>query len=151
MAKLHDQVAAGAKRLVEEQSEARKQAAELHQELQKERFELSGGWNELETERKSIASSRNTESFLAALLKGGGAALAAILALAFAWLALYGLRSEDDSRAVCELLIEDLASERPLLSPDERPKLPSYGKRALDQLPWRPDESSPPSPSLEEN
>jgi hypothetical protein len=136
---------------VEEQSEARKQAAELQQELQKERFELSGGWNELETERKSMASSRNTESFLAALLKGGGAALAAILALAFAWLALYGLRSEDDSRAVCELLLDDLVGEQPLLSPDGRRAMPSYGKRALDQLPWRRDEPPPQPPSLEEN
>jgi hypothetical protein len=54
--------------------------------------------------------------------------LAAILALALAWLTLFGLSRQDDStEAACELLIHDLVSDNPLLCgptlDDQAPRL----------------------------
>jgi hypothetical protein len=87
--------------------------------LQAERSQLTGGWNDLEAQRRSIARSRQTDSFLAALVTGGGGALAGVLALSFAWLVLFGLTRRDDSAEVaCELLVEDLVADRPLVTGD---------------------------------
>jgi hypothetical protein len=117
MARLQEHVAQGTKRLTEEEAEARKQALVVHEQLQHERAELNGGWSELESERKAIDDSRRTESFLAALVKGGGATLIGVLALAFAWLALYGLTKEDSNAAVCQLVVEQLTSIGPIEVP----------------------------------
>jgi hypothetical protein len=132
MAKLHEHVAAGAKRLAEEEAAARKQALVVHQELQLERSQLSGGWNQLEAQRQAIAEARRTESFLAALVQGGGAVLAGVLALAFGWLALYGLRRDHESPEVCELLLQEL--ETPLLLPGG-PSLEVTAKTSKDRPP----------------
>jgi hypothetical protein len=116
IAKLHEHVAAGTQRLAEEEAQSRQQALAIHQHLQHERSQLNGGWNDLESERKAIAGSRRTDSSLSALVKGGGGVLAALLALAFAWLALFGLRFEGDESAACELLVDELG-ESPWLGP----------------------------------
>jgi len=117
MAQLHREVAAGAKRLVEEDAQARHDVLAAHRDLQAERSQLAAGWEALETERRSIAGARRTESMLAALVSGGGAAVAALIALALAWLTLFGLRRRDDSAEMaCELLIEELAADVPKFS-----------------------------------
>jgi hypothetical protein len=132
MIRLHEHVAAGAKRLAEEEAAARRQALVVQQELQHERSQLSGGWDELEAERQVIAEARRTESFLAALVHGCGAILAGILALAFGWLALYGLRRDDATPLVCELLLQQL--ETPVLVPGG-PRLGGTADPANDRLP----------------
>lgn len=53
----------------------------VNQQLQSERKELSVGWNQLETERKTIARQRRQESLVAVGMREGGAVLLAILAL----------------------------------------------------------------------
>ena len=124
MADLQREVAAETRRLVEDQAAARSQTLEIHQGLQAERARVAAGWNELEAERRQIARARRTESFLAAMLPASGGAVAAVLALAFAWLALFGLRRNDDSAEVAsQLLIERLLEGDPL------------GAASLSQLP----------------
>lgn len=120
MAELQREVAAGARRLVEEDARAREQAAAAQRDLYEERSRLAEGWNELESERRAIAQSRRTESMLGALLSGGAATLAALLALAVACLTLFGLKQTDDSaEAACELLVRDLTSDCPVLLPPQ--------------------------------
>ncbi|WP_428308150.1 hypothetical protein [Lacipirellula sp.] len=82
MADLQREVAAGAHELTAADAEARRQSIELQQQIQAERSELSTGWNDLQAQRRSDASSVRTESFLSALVQGGGATAAALLALA---------------------------------------------------------------------
>lgn len=151
MAELQQEVAAGTKRLVEEEAKARQQSLDVHRDLQAERSQLGEGWNDLETQRQAIAGDRRTQSFLAVLATGGGAVVAGLLALAFAWLTMYGLSQRDDSaQDACELLIGDLVADQPRLTrylvsrpgeeverlpspadgePDDRPSLPAPDRR----------------------
>jgi hypothetical protein len=108
MATLQQEVVIGTRRLAENDAQARKQALEVHQDLQAERAQMNVGWDSLEAERQSIGRSRRVDSFLTALITGGGGALAALFALAFAWLAVFGRSREDDAaEALCELLAEE--------------------------------------------
>lgn len=82
MADLQREVAAGARELTAADADARRQSIELQQQIQVERSELSAGWSDLHAQRRSDALSLRTESFLSALVHGGGATAAALLALA---------------------------------------------------------------------
>src|SRR4029079_11893746 len=103
-------VADGTSQLVEQEAKARQQALVVQRDLQAERAQLATGWNKLESERTSIAAQRRNESFLAALVTGGGGVLAGLISLGFAWLTMYGLSRDDSSQAACEILIEDLVA-----------------------------------------
>lgn len=142
MAQLNREVAAGASNLVTEEAKARQQVLEVHRELQQERSGLAAGWNKLEVERQQIARSRRTESALAAIVSGGGAMLAALLALALAWLVLY--RGGGDGQAptptVCAEVVDALLSDRAVT-----PQLPFEPDRrqqanAADALPSHPED-----------
>jgi cell division protein FtsL len=153
MARLQTEVAAGAKQLVDEEGRARRQTLELHRDLQSERSQLAGGWNALQAERASIAHSRRTESVLAALVSGGRGALAGFVALAFAWLALFGLSHRDDSaQAACELMVTEWIADRPLLSggfrtlPCEHDRLAPPAEHRTEPPPSLPLLSNPDSP-----
>jgi hypothetical protein len=134
MAALQDKVADGATRLVEEEAQVRQDLLAVHRDLHDERSELWASWNSLESQRQSFAAARRAETALAALLRGSGAMFAAILSLALAWLALFGLRRHDDSMEVaCSLLLEDfMASQRQF--PVGDPRLPKTAD-AKKQLP----------------
>jgi hypothetical protein len=72
---------------------------------------------------------------------GTGATLAGLLALAFAWEAMFGLRREEDAAAeACVLLVEDLTVGGPLLngSPPWRESLPPAGEGRLGLPAGRP-------------
>jgi hypothetical protein len=82
MAKLHHEVAVGARELTAADANSRRQSIMLQQQIQTERSELSSGWNDLHSQRRSDVLSLRTDSFLSALVRGGGATAAALLALA---------------------------------------------------------------------
>ncbi len=134
MAALQQEVAAGARQLVEEEGQARRQSLEVHRDLVAGQDRLADGWIDVEAQRQQIARSRRTESFWVAVLPAGGGVVAAVLALAFAWLALFGLRSTDDSSEVaCQLLVEHLvdpeqAFELADLRDSPRQQLPPTGQ-----------------------
>jgi hypothetical protein len=145
MARVTSEAAASSRSLIDEQGRARRDMSAAQRDLHHERLQLGDSWNDLEAQRQAIASSRRTESFLASIVHGGGAAFAALLALGIAWLTLFGLsRRDDPAAATCELLIEDLSSAEPrlfwqrpgdgpdrLLPPPELPRLPD---KSVDQL-----------------
>ena len=121
MASLQQEVAAGARSLVENDAQARQQSLEVHRDLHAERGDLSGQWQDLEDQRQAVARTRRTDSFLSALVTGGGGLLAALLALAFAWLALFGVHRSDESPELACQLVEQLLGEGPLLLAPPRP------------------------------
>ncbi len=141
MAQLQQEVAVGTRRLAENDARARQQALEVHHDLQGERSQMTDGWDSLEAERQTIARQRRTDSFLAALVTGGGAAVAALFALAFAWLALLGQRRQDDAaESFCELLAEDLLAENLLLSSATTPNAALLGAGIVKALPCTKDD-----------
>lgn len=116
-----------------------KAAEQLHQE----RADLNKGRDALEAERREIASSRRTESMLAALMQGGGATFVVIAALVLACLILVGgHRDPNASDALCELLVEELASDSPMLIrppvSEAQPCLPHHAERPLALPPEEP-------------
>jgi hypothetical protein len=125
MAELQQEVVIGARRLAENDAQARQQALEVHRDLQAERAQMNTGWDSLEAERQAIARSRRADSFLTALITGGGGALAALFALAFAWMALLGRGREDDAaETLCELLAEEWLAEPCQLGSSPAPVVP---------------------------
>ena len=130
MAALQQEVAVGARQLVEEEGQARRQTLEVHRDLVAGQNRLADGWNDVESQRQQIARSRRTESFWAAILPAGGGVVAAVLALAFAWLALFGLhRTDDSSEVACQLLVQQLAD------PEQAFELADVRESPRQQLP----------------
>ena len=112
MAELQQEVVVGTKRLAENDAQSRRQTLQVHRDLQAERTQLNKGWDSLETECQSVALSRRVDSFLTVLITGGGGSPAALFALAFAWLAVFGRSREDDAaEALCERLAEQWLAE----------------------------------------
>lgn len=75
MAELNKEVASGTKRFVEADAQSRKEIASVHRELQAERTRLDTGWNDLEAERKNIASQRRSESLLVPIAQSASGVL----------------------------------------------------------------------------
>lgn len=96
MAQSQREVAAGARALTAADADARRQAIKLHVQIQSERTRLSEGWSELHAQRDRAALSQRTESFLTALVQGGGATAAALLALAIVR-TVVNARGDDDA------------------------------------------------------
>jgi hypothetical protein len=149
MAELQHEVAAGSRQLVEEQGQARRQALEVHRDLAAGQGRLADGWTDIEAQRQQIAASRRTESFWAAVLPPSGGVIAAVAALAFAWVVLHSLRAGDESSTLaCQLLLEQfVVSEQT----HDRNALP-LGDRHLAGLLTTDGPAHPPTdPSPEEN
>ena len=118
MTRLQREVAQGTRRLVEADAEARREIVVVHQELQSERGELNEQWNTLEDERKEIARQRRVQSAFVPIAQGIGMALLTALLIGFCWSLVYGLQRTDDSDAqLVEMLVRDIASDRPAILP----------------------------------
>jgi hypothetical protein len=149
MAELQHEVAAGSRQLVEEEGQARRQALEVHRDLAAGQGRLADGWDDVEAQRQQIARSRRSDSFWAAVLPPSGGVIAAVAALAFAWVVLHSLSGDDDSSAIaCQLLIEQFVI--PEQSPDRDPLL--IADRPVAVLLTTDGPAHPPiNPSPEEN
>ena len=110
MAQLQREVAAGTRELVAGDADARRRSVDLQRQLQAERTRLSTSWDDLERQRQREAQRRRTESFLSALVQGGGGVAAALFALAALKSALSG--DNGDEAELAALLLE----EAPLLT-----------------------------------
>ena len=122
MAQLNREVAAGTKRLVVADAEARKEIIAMHHDVQAEQAKVSEQRDRLETERQEIAGQRRTESMLGPILKGCSVAALCLVTIGFCWCVLFGLRQHDDANDVLnELLVEELVTKNsailPLVSP----------------------------------
>lgn len=112
---LQREVAEGTRRLVEADAAAREGIVELHRDVQAERSELGRQRDQLETERREIASDRIHTPIIAEAIKAFGLLLACMVPLL---IALQVLRRADDSAdnaAIAELLLSDLSDEKPNL------------------------------------
>lgn len=105
MALLQREVAAGARELTAADAEASRLSIELQQQIQTERSQLSGGWSDLNSQRRSDAASLRRESFLAAIVQAGGATAAALFALAIVRSVLVA-RFNDDGDELSSLMLE---------------------------------------------
>jgi hypothetical protein len=121
MARVNREVAAGTKRLVEADAEARRQVVTLQQDLQAERQQIAAGRDALESERQRMAAERHRDPIIAAAINGFGAILACLLPLALSGYLLHSLYAGRPEEEIGELLISDLVAESPLLFPQSEP------------------------------
>jgi hypothetical protein len=136
MVELNQEVASGARRLVDADSQARQEFVGVHRDLQVERTRLDTGWNDLEQQRRQIAAQRRTESMLVPMTTLVGGLLLAVVVLGFCWYALMAARRSDDTDQLNELLVCEILTDEPsLLSTRSR------GPALLGQS--RPDEQPP--------
>jgi TolA-binding protein len=90
---------------------------DMQHDLQAEQAQVGNHRDQLEDERRDIASQRLTESRLGPILKSCAAAALSIVTIGFCWYLLYGLKSEDADQLLGELLIEDFVTDNPTLLP----------------------------------
>jgi hypothetical protein len=139
------QIAEASRRLVEGDAEARKDLLaaqrQLTSELHAERVSLDRQREEMEQERRTLAAQRHRAPIIAQAIGVLGVTLACLLPLL---LAAYIIRAvsqnRDDSAALSELLIMEIAADEPLLLPAPK-RVP-----ALEHLP-SPDEGEPAGPA----
>ncbi len=114
------QIAEASRRLVEGDAEARKDLLEaqkqLNRELHSERASLDRQREEMEQERRQIAKQRHRDPIVAQAIAAFGLTLACLLPLALAAYIIWAAtRNGDDSDALGELLVMEIAAEKPLL------------------------------------
>ena len=129
------QVAAGAKRLIEADSQSREELIDLQHNLQAEQSRIGGLRDDLENERREVAAQRLTESRLGPIVKSCVAAAVCLVTIGFCWYLLYGLRHDDADQTLSELLVEELASDKPSLLPRFSPPKTLSTDEAARQLP----------------
>jgi hypothetical protein len=146
MAQLSRQSAEGTKLLVQADAQARKEVLAAQKNLQEQQAEVGRQRDQLEAERKEIAQARYWDPIVAQAITGAAVLLACLLPLLLAWQLLRTVRHESADPALTELLVEELASPRPVLLSPVSARLP-----ALDAEPAAPRALACPSESGDEN
>jgi hypothetical protein len=118
MAKLNQQVAEGAKRLVEADAKARQDFIQAQQALDRQRAEIVA-------EQRKLAEQRHRDPIIAGTLSGITILLACLVPLALGIYALSTTYRSDPSDGLAELLVLELAAEQPTLL--DVPRLPAPG------------------------
>jgi hypothetical protein len=112
MAALQERVTSGTRDLVAGEAAAREQGLSLQRDLQAQRARIADREDALDAERRAMAAIRRTESVWAAILPASGGVVMAIVALAFAWLVIHGLKTGDDALAPsCQVLVDFLIED----------------------------------------
>ena len=135
------QLAEASRRLVEGDAEARKDLLEaqrqLTSELHAERGSLDRQREEMEQERRRIAANRHRDPVIAQAIGAFALTLACLIPLL---LAAYIIRAVtqngDESAALSELLILEMAADEPRLLPGPKPMVP-----ALEHAPPKADDT----------
>jgi hypothetical protein len=156
MAEIVGEVAQGSRQLVEADGLARQEILQTQAELVRQQAEIAQRCDELDAERRALAQQRNRQSLLVPVISSLGLLLLSCLPLVLAWYLLHAWYQESaEETAMGELLLEELASERPLLLP--QPVLPPAiepgiaphrlaGPDECDEVaPTKPDEPTGPS------
>jgi outer membrane murein-binding lipoprotein Lpp len=128
MARVNREVAAGSKRLVEANSEANRRLLATQQNLDDQRTEI-------DEERKSLASERNREPILAAVITEAGALLICSLPLVLCWYLLHGIRRGGQEADISELLIEEMVATQPAILSDHPRAIDQHDLAALENQP----------------
>ena len=127
MAQLQQEVAAGARSLIEANAQARQEVLAMQKGLQGERLEINRQRDLLGAERRAIAEERRTAPIIAEAITDLGLCLACLLPLVVCWHLLRYSRDESD-QGLSELLIHELSWDRQLLLPPQiQPPSPDTG------------------------
>lgn len=126
MVDLQEQVATGTRRLVEADTQARREMTQLHQSVLTQQSEVGHQRDRLDEERKALAGQRQRETIWAAVIHDGAALVGCLLLLAIAALCLWPQAETAQTAELSELFLADLSSDRPLLpAPTALAALPS--------------------------
>jgi hypothetical protein len=143
MARQNQSVTATTQQLIQSETDVQHDGSQLHEQLHTERSALDQQRQDLEGERRSLADERQRDSILGQAIPGVVAMIVAALPLVVCWyLARSMFVSVSDDSTAAEILIEQLATQGPLLTAcstrglpdDERSPnlLPSGARRLLE-------------------
>jgi TolA-binding protein len=123
MTQLQNQVAEGSRQLIEAEAKARAELTALQRDLQQSQSEVGRQRDELEAERRKIASERYWDAILGSSITAAVALLACLLPLVLCW-ALLRRQSEDRDAdaALAEFLVQELVSDHSALLPASPPR-----------------------------
>jgi hypothetical protein len=118
VARQQQEVAEGSRRLVEADAKARQEMASMQNGLREDQAEVGRQRDQLETERREIASQRHRDPIIASAIVNVGLVVAALLPLLVCVYVLWCVtRTRDADEAVTELLIEEIVTDKPRLLP----------------------------------
>ena len=142
MSGLQREVAEGSRQLVQADAKARQEMVALQREVQAERSEIGQQRDALEDERRGLAAKRRSDPIIATAITNVGLLAACLLPLVLCWYLLQRRVEPADDQAVCEVLLEDLVANQPLLMPRVE------GRRAItyrdeQDAPGLPDHTDP--------
>jgi hypothetical protein len=121
MVQLTTEVAAGTHQLVEADAKARQAVMGVHRDLEAERSQLSSGWDQLEQERRQIASQRRTDSVVRSVATIVGEVLLVLVLVGLCWFVLLGARRDGDADdQLNEFLLTEFLNDGPLELPAEQ-------------------------------
>ena len=123
MTQLQSQVAEGSRRLVEADAQARADMSALQRDLQQSQAEVGRQRDELESERRKIASERYWDAILGSSITAAAALLACLLPLVLCWALLRRQSNDHDAdAALAEFLVQELVSDHSALLPANQPR-----------------------------
>jgi hypothetical protein len=134
IARQNQELAEATNQLVTADAQSRQETLALQRELQNEQARLAQKRDDLETERRQIASQRQRDPIVGALLIEIGTIVACMLPLVLCGLLFHGLRHEPNAQDLADLLTTELVSECPVLLPPLAPRaLPTHTPPRADE------------------
>ncbi len=124
------QLAETAKELVKSDAEARREliAAQtaMTSQLNEQQSVIYSGHNQLEQDRRDIASQRHRDPIIATVIQNFGLTVACVLPLVVAVFVIRQMQSQEpDHAAVAEMLVFELTSDEPRLLPGPMTRRPA--------------------------
>ncbi|TWU06563.1 hypothetical protein Poly21_56300 [Allorhodopirellula heiligendammensis] len=126
------QLAEAAKELVKSDAEARRELiaaqSEMTSQLNKQQSVIYSGHDQLERDRRNIASQRHRDPIIATVIQNLGLTLACVLPLVVAVFVIRQMHlQEPDHAAVAEMLVLEMTSDEPRLLPGPMTRRPALG------------------------
>ncbi len=145
LVQLQAEVARGANELVEADAKARTELTALQRDLQQDQAEVGRQRDQLENDRRDMASQRHRDPLMAAAITNIGLILACLLPLLLCVFILRTVRDPPTSEdALTELLVDEIVAEKPLLLPvaDRIPGLEHTTTQERESVPSEQGESA---------
>lgn len=118
------EVAEASRQLVQADAKARGEVVALQRDLQQVQAELGRQRDQLESDRRQYADQRIRDPIVANAILDVGMILACLLLLILGIALVLGLRNQTQTdSALTEILVEEIASDRPMLLPGMRPQV----------------------------
>lgn len=112
------EVAEASRQLVQADAKARGEIVALQRDLQQGQAELGRQRDQLEDDRRQYADDRNRDPILANAILGVGTILACLLPLILCIALVLSLRDRSETEStLTEILVEEIAGEKPILLP----------------------------------